>query len=852
MPPDLKTDRGPLSPARWAACPLPDLFAEFKSTPAGLTDDEVVVRRTAAGPNEPSRKRKRGLLLQLLSKLVDPLIVVLLVIAGASLFFGDRVSAAIVLGMSLISVGLSFFQEARAGRAAEKLSQVVRARATVLRGGRSLEVPFRDLVEGDVVDLYAGDMIPADLRVLQSKDLFLNQSALTGESLPVEKSPGAPTAPRPALSDLINIAFMGSSVVSGTGLGLVVATGNRAQFGAVVRRLAERGEDSAFDRGVQRFVWFMVRAMLVLVSVIFLINLFARRNLPEAFFFALAVAVGLTPEMLPMLVTLNLSRGALALARKKVIVKRLNALQNLGAMDVLCTDKTGTLTEDKVVLESHCDVVRREDESVLRMAYLNSHFQTGLKNLLDRAILSHTDISVEGIEKVDEIPFDFSRRLMSVVVTHGPRHRLLIKGAPEEIYKRCDFFELDGETLPMDALLLADLRREQDELSRAGFRVLAMAFRDLDPRPAYGKEDESHLTLKGYLAFLDPPKPSAGEALRALAAQGVECKILTGDNSLVTETVCRQVGLEVRGTLSGTDLDDLTDDVLSEKLATVNVLSRLSPLQKERLVRLLKSRGRVVGFLGDGINDALALKAADVGISVDTAVDIAKESADLILLQKSLMILSDGVREGRRTFANILKYIRMGASSNFGNMLSMTGASLILPFLPMLPLQVLVNNFLYDLSQLAIPTDRVDESQTTGPRPWDIARLRSFMFFFGPISSLFDFLTFGVLLKVFHADAALFHTGWFMESIATQTLVIHVIRTERRPWIDSRSSRLLLGSSLGLLILALALPFSPFAPALGFVRPPAGLVEAVAVLVLGYLFAVQSAKKIYVRRYGFN
>ncbi|MCX5711991.1 MAG: magnesium-translocating P-type ATPase, partial [Candidatus Omnitrophica bacterium] len=589
---------------------------------------------------------------------------------------------------------------------------------------------------GDVVDLFAGDMIPADLRIISCKDLFINQASLTGESFPIEKV-AVPVVPKNnSISELNNIAFMGSSVVSGTSLAVVVKTGISTQFGELSRKLATTRVETRFDKGVNKFTMLMVKIMICMVMAIFAIVALRRGNWIEALLFSLGVAVGLAPEMLPMIVTLNLSKGAISMSKKDVIVKRLNSIQNFGAMNVLCTDKTGTLTMDKIVLEKHCDVVRKEDNDTLRYAYLNSFYQTGLKNLLDRAILKHEKLIVGEYRKVDEIPFDFSRKIMSVVVEIENKHQIISKGAPEEIFKRCTQCELEGEIIDIDPLIISDLKEEFDSLSADGFRVLAIAYKNFDnKKDTYSRDDEKDLILKGYVAFLDPAKPSSKRAIQALKKLGIDFKVLTGDNELVTRKICSEVGLDVEGLVTADVVEKASDEELRELVKKANIFARLSPMQKERIITALHANGNIVGYLGDGINDAPALKTSDVGISVNNAVDIAKESADIILLKKSLMVLEDGVIEGRRTFGNIVKYIKMGSSSNFGNMFSMTGGSLFLPFLPMLPIQILLNNFLYDVSQIAIPTDEVDKDYVLKPRPWNVKYIRNFMMVIGPISS---------------------------------------------------------------------------------------------------------------------
>jgi Mg2+-importing ATPase len=829
------------------------LFEKLKTSKKGLAEEEAKKRIEEYGYNEPARKKRRTILLQIISKFINPLVIVLLIIAVFSVFFGEKISALLVVLMAIMSVFLSFIREYRAGKEVEKLSEMVHATASVYRNGKPKEVKIREIVPGDIVDLSAGDMIPADLRIISSKDLFINQASLTGESFPIEKI-AEPIHPRNnSISKLSNIAFMGSSVVSGTGLSVAIKTGIATQFGELSRRLATMRTETSFDKGVNRFTWLMIRFMLVLVAIIFTINALIKGNFIEAFLFSLAVAVGLTPEMLPMLVAVNLSKGAIAMSKKQVIVKHLNSIQNFGAMDVLCTDKTGTLTLNRIILERHCDVIRRDSEDVLRFAYINSFYQTGLKNILDRAILRHEKLLIKQYKKVDELPFDFSRKIMSVVVEMDGKHRIIAKGAPEEIFKKCTRYELDGEILDMEELILTDLKEEYDDLSAEGFRVLAIAYKDMDnKKEIYSKDDEKDLILKGYVAFLDPPKPTARRASEVLRRLGIEFKVLTGDNELVTKKICSEVGLDVKGLVTGDQIEKLNDKHLQELVKTTTVFARVSPLQKERVIHALHENKHIVGCLGDGINDAPALKASDVGISVNNAVDIAKESADIILLRKSLMVLKDGVIEGRKTFGNIVKYIKMGASSNFGNMFSMTGASLFLPFLPMLPIQILLNNFLYDLSQVAIPSDHVDNEYLIKPRPWRVDSIRRFMIYIGPVSSIFDFITYGILLFIFHASQVLFHTGWFLESLCTQTLVIHIIRTGKIPFIESKPSKFLILTSLFIVIVGLIIPFSPLAKPFGFVAPPPSYFVALISILTIYLFLVHLVKKWFVKKFGYD
>jgi Mg2+-importing ATPase len=833
------------------------LYARMGTSPDGLSEEEADRRRAEHGPNVIVSDTHYRRLKLLGHALVNPLVILLLILAAVSLLTDDVRAAVVMVGMVVLGVALRFVQESRADTAAAKLKAMIRVTATVIRSGQQREVPLEDLVPGDVVKLAAGDMIPADLRVVSCKDLHVIQASLTGESFPVEKADAPEALGGRSPLELRNACYLGTSVESGTARGVIVATGPKSYMGCMATTIVQQHAQTSFDRGVSRFTWLMIRFILVMVPLVFLINGLTKGDWKEAFFFALAVAVGLTPEMLPMIVTVCLSRGAIGMSRKRVIVKRLNSIQNLGAMDVLCTDKTGTLTQDHVILEKHCDVVLEDDEDVLALAYLNSHFQTGLKNLMDRAILDHKEVrdqlNLDAYEKADEIPFDFSRKVMSVVVkTPEGGRRLICKGAPEAIFKRCTRFELEGQLHPMDPILIRDLQEEHDNLSTDGFRVLALAYRDLDPRPAYSREDESDLVLRGYLAFLDPPKDSALPAVKALREHGVAVKVLTGDNDLVSRKICREVGLEVDGVLLGAEVEKLSDADLAAAADRTTLFARLSPADKQRIIKALQSKGHVVGFLGDGINDAPALRAADVGISVDTAVDIAKESADAILLEKSLMVLEEGVLEGRKVFVNILKYIRMGASSNFGNMFSVLGASIFLPFVPMAPIQILTNNLLYDFSQVPIPTDNVDPEQVARPRPWSISEITRFILFIGPCSSVFDYTTFLIMLFVFGCwgkeHASLFQTGWFVESLLTQTLIIHIIRTNRIPFLQSSASGPMLLTTALIMLIGILLPFSPLAPMLDLSPLPHLYWPLLLLTLVCYVLLTQGVKAWLIRR----
>jgi Mg2+-importing ATPase len=823
----------------------------LRTNSAGLTQSEAEERGRATGPNEVAQERQQGWFGRLLKIIRNPLVILLTGLSAISYGTGDARAGTVMAAMVVLSVVLRFVQEARADAAAAKLKAMIHVTATVIRGGSAQEMPLRDLVPGDIIKLSAGDMIPGDVRVLSCKDLFVSQGSLTGESFPVEKFHEAETEVASTPAEIKNTCFMGTSVESGTATAAVVTTGVRTYLGSMASSITAARAPTSFDRGLSRFTWLMIRFMAVMVPLVFLINGFTKHDWKSAFFFAMAVAVGLTPEMLPMIVSVCLAKGALAMSRKKVIVKRLNAIQNFGGMDVLCTDKTGTLTEDRVVLQRHCNVAGRETEEVLLDGYVISYFQTGLKNLLDRAILDSPDFRgkaiVEKYKKLDEIPFDFTRRMMSVLVEDPEGKAILFtKGAPEEIFHQCSQFELDGKLSPMDPKLMVGLKEEYESLSNDGFRVLAVARKELPGKQSCSKDDERELVLKGYVAFLDPPKNTAGRAIEALRKHGVGVKILTGDNELISRKVCRDVGLSADPMLLGSDVEKMSDAELADASEKATLFARLSPAHKQRVIHALRSKKHVVGFMGDGINDAPALRAADIGISVDTATDIAKESADLILLEKDLMVLEGGVIEGRKVFANILKYIRMGASSNFGNMFSVLGASAFLPFIPMAPIQILTNNLLYDFSQVPIPIDAVDEEQVARPRPWNISEITRFILYIGPISSIFDYTTFFVMLWVFNcwdpSRAKVFQTGWFVESLMTQTLIIHVIRTNKIPFFQSRASWPLTVTTISIMALAAWLPYSPLNSALGLTSLPGLYWPILMVTLLSYMVLTQLIK----------
>ncbi len=822
----------------------------------GLSTLEAATRREQFGANRVAQEEHETLVAQLSRRLLNPLKLLLLALAGVSVVMGDNEAAVIIFIMVALSLTLAIVQERRSSQAAQRLRAMVHTTAMVVRSREAAttnaagmpqptELPLEQLVPGDIVHLSAGDMIPGDLRLIAAKDLFVNQASLTGEALPVEKHAEPQAAPSAEISGLTNIRFMGTTVVSGSATGVIAMTGSRAYFGGVADVVAGARTATSFDKGINRFAWLMIRFIGVMAPLVFLINWLTKGNWVQALLFATAVAVGLTPEMLPMIVTVNLAKGAMAMARRKVIVKRLNAIQNFGAMDVLCTDKTGTLTQDRVILEKHVDLLGQESDEVLEYAYLNSFYRSGLKNLLDVAVLRHSaadDLAREAhkYRKLDEVPFDFERRRMSVALERDGRRLLICKGAVEEIFAVAQQGRAGGQSMPLDTSHGAQLRTTVEQLNADGFRVVAVAIKELPASQSICSiRDESDLVLVGYIAFLDPPKESAAQAIAELAAHGVQVKVLTGDKEIITRKICRDVGLPVERVVLGSELTAASPTQLGELAQQTQILAKLSPLQKAAVIKALQDRGHVVGFLGDGINDGPALKTADVGISVDSAVDIAKESADIILLEKSLLVLDQGVIEGRKVFGNVVKYIRMGASSNFDNMFSVIGASAWLPFLPMAPVQVLTNNLLYDFSQTAIPTDNVDEEYLARPRRWEIGNIGRYMLFIGPISSIFDYTTYLTMYFIFGAttvaQAALFQTGWFVESLLSQTLIIHVIRTRRLAFIESRASMPLLLTGLAACSVGIWLPYSPVARALGFVHLPALYWPLLGAMLLSYL-----------------
>ena len=888
-----------------ATNPVREVLKSLHTTLCGLDAESVSVSRTKYGTNKVTHEKKQSLAKRLVGAFINPFTAILFCLAvvstmtdmvfpyfsllGSSPEDFDSLTVVIILTMVMISGTLRFVQESRSGNAAEKLLAMITTTCTVTRKGQEkTEISMDDLVVGDIVHLSAGDMIPADVRILDARDLFISQASLTGESEPVEKTPKV-CAQKESITDYSNIAFMGSNVISGSAAAVVVCTGDRTLFGSMASAIAGEAVETSFTKGVNAVSWVLIRFMLVMVPLVFFINGITKGDWLDAFLFGISIAVGLTPEMLPMIVTTCLAKGAVSMSKKQTIVKNLNSIQNFGAIDILCTDKTGTLTQDKVVLEYHLNVNGEDDTRVLRHAYLNSYFQTGYKNLMDLAIIHKTeeeeaadpkllDLS-ENYVKVDEIPFDFTRRrLTTVVEDKNGKTQMVTKGAVEEMLSICSFAECDGTVQVLTETVRKRILQTVGGLNDKGFRVLAIAQKsNPSPAGAFGVKDESEMVLIGYLAFLDPPKESTSDAIRALKAHGVTTKILTGDNDKVTRTICRQVGLEVRNMLLGSDLDDMSDAQLAKAAETTEVFAKLTPDQKARVVSVLRENGHTVGFMGDGINDAAAMKAADIGISVDTAVDVAKESADIILLEKDLMVLEEGIIEGRKTYANMIKYIKMTASSNFGNMFSVLAASALLPFLPMMSVHLIFLNLIYDMSCTAIPWDNVDEEFIAKPRKWDASSVGSFMIWIGPTSSIFDFTTYIFMYFVFcplfvsngilfndlaaHYSGAelaamqaqyigMFQAGWFVESMWSQTLVIHMIRTPKLPFIQSRASApVTLLTMTGIAVLTV-IPFTPFGAALGLVALPASYFAYLFPCILLYMMLATSLKKAYVHCYG--
>lgn len=856
-----------------ATQPLAAVYGYFRTTPSGLSSDEVERRQAQYGRNEVEHERRKNPVTMFIRAFINPFIGILTLLIVVSYVLDVWTAAPeekewttilIIATMILLSVIIRFCQDWRASRSSEALRKMVKNTCSVKRAGREVEeLPIEELVPGDIVTLAAGDMIPADVRVIETKDLFVSQSSLTGESEPIEKRPDARGRKyvRGSVVELDNICYMGSNVISGSATAVVFGTGGNTYLGTIARAIVGHRAATAFDRGIARVSLLLIRFMLIMVPFVFLVNGITKGDWLEAFIFAVSVAVGLTPEMLPMIVTANLSKGAVAMSRKKVIVKDLNAIQNFGAMNILCTDKTGTLTCDQIVLERYINADGSADDSrrILRHAYFNSFFQTGLKNLMDRAILAHVrELELESMKddyrKVDEIPFDFTRRRMSVVVEDRTGKRQIVtKGAVEEMLEICSHTEEGGAVRELTPERIATAKAICERMNHQGLRVLAVAHRSfLGKEDNFSVGDERDMVLIGFLAFLDPPKPSAASAIRQLQNYGIEVKVLSGDNDDVVRTVARQVGITGKA-LTGRELEELEGEELRRAVQEASVFSKVTPLQKTQIITLLQEAQHTVGFLGDGINDAAALRQSDIGISVDSAVDIAKESADIILLEKDLMVLGEGVVEGRRTFGNIVKYIKMTASSNFGNMFSVMAASAFLPFLPMMPIHLLVQNLLYDISQTTIPFDRMDAEYLRKPRKWDASGLSRFMIWIGPISSIFDLTTYLLMWYLFQCRSAemqaLFQSGWFVEGLLSQTLIVHMIRTRKIPFIQSRASWPVMAMTFAIMAFGIAIPFTPFGASIGLVALPWSYFPWLAATLTAYCVLTQAIKNRYVKRF---
>lgn len=855
-----------------AKAPLDSVFTYFQSFSLGLTVEEVEKRQSLYGKNEIVHERKKKPLIMLAKAFVNPFVGVLTVLVAISFVMdvwmadpADRewTSIIIVTTMIVLSAILRFCQEWKANRSSEALQKMVTSTCYVKRVGfHDGEISNEELVPGDVVMLSAGDMIPADIRIIESKDLFISQSSLTGESDSIEKFPNLSVgySEKSSIVDLDNICFMGSNVVSGSAKGIVFQTGNNTYLGTIAKSVAGHRAATAFDKGITKVSLLLIRFMLIMVPIVFMVNGITKGDWMEAFIFAISVAVGLTPEMLPMIVTANLSKGTMVMSRKKTIVKDLNAIQNFGAMNILCTDKTGTLTQDHIVLERHVNVDGTEDKAnrILRHAYFNSYFQTGLKNLMDRAILSHVkELGLESLscsyKKVDEIPFDFTRRRMSVVVEDlKGKRQIITKGAVEEMLGVCSFAEFDGEVHPLTETMRTKALRFVDDMNAQGMRVLALAQKSfLSKENNFCIDDEKDMVLIGYLAFLDPPKESAAQAIKQLHEHGVEVKVLSGDNEAVVKAISRQVGIDTSASVTGPELEIMSKEEKMEAVVKTSIFSKLTPMQKAEIIQLLQANKNTVGFLGDGINDAAALRESDIGISVDSAVDIAKESADIILLEKDLMVLENGVLEGRRTFGNIVKYVKMTASSNFGNMFSVLAASAFLPFLPMLPIHLLIQNLLYDISQTTIPFDRMDSEYMRRPRVWDSGDLSRFMIWIGPISSIFDIVTYMVMWLVFKCQGpeteALFQSGWFVEGLLSQTLIVHMIRTRKVPFVQSCASWPVMLMTFSIMAIGICVPFTSFGSSIGLVPLPWSYFPWLVCILLSYCILTQWLKTKYIR-----
>jgi Mg2+-importing ATPase len=858
-----------LSPEEILSLPVDELLERLGSSLHGLGSEDVANRLEVCGRNELARRKKRAGIVEFLMHFRSPLVIILIFAAVISGVLQEIPNMVIILSIVFISVVLDYYQESKASKAAELLKEKVTTTATVLRDGARGEVKLPEIVPGDIVYLSAGDIAPADARVITAKDLFINQSALTGESFPVEKTSAPVVGQAASITHWSNYLFMGTSVVSGTATAVVVKTGGSTEYGKIAKKLVGAAPETEFERGIRGFGFLIMQVTMLLVLFVFFVNALLGRGVLNSLLFSVALAVGLTPELLPMIITVNLSKGGIAMSKKGVIVKRLPSIENFGSMNVLCTDKTGTLTENRITLVLHVDAEGNENDKILLYSFLNSYFQTGLKSPLDEAILAHEELDISGFQKIDEVPFDFVRRRVSVVVERKRQRFFIAKGAPEEILKVCSFTELAGVPSDLTEALRRRIGQKYYDLSSDGFRVLGVAYKKLRKEKAvYSVNDETDMVFLGFVAFLDPPKETAKQSLQLLSKAGIELKILTGDNEMVTRKTCEQLGFEIKGVALGSEIVQMSDEGLARIVEEANVFARVTPAQKDRIINLLKANGHVVGFMGDGINDAPSLRTSDVGVSVNNAVDVAKESADIILLKNDLTVLGEGVLEGRKTFGNTMKYIMMGVSSNFGNMFSVAGASLILPllgfeFLPMLPIQILLNNLLYDMSQSTITTDNVDSEYVEKPKRWDIGFIKNFMISLGPVSSIFDFLTFFIMLFIFlpmvpaTAPAAqrehLFQTAWFIESLVTQTLVIFAIRTRHTPFWKSKPGKLLTISSIIIVAFSLLLPYTFLGDRyFSFVRPPLLFFAVLAALVAVYLLLAEAVKNWFYRRHAYR
>ncbi|MGA3059046.1 MAG: magnesium-translocating P-type ATPase [Candidatus Bathyarchaeia archaeon] len=861
----------PVSAEEVLTLPTDELLFRLGTSPQGLSSQEAEQNLNVYGTNELARKRKRSGIVSFLLHFKSPLIIILLFAAAFAGATGDVGDFSIIVVIVLISVVIDHYQESKAENAAELLKEKVSTTATVLRDKIKTELKLSQIVPGDIVYLSAGDIIPADSRIISGKDLFINQSSLTGESFPVEKTANKLESINVASSSITewnNYLFMGTSVVSGSATAVVARTGGSTEYGKIAKKLVAKPPETEFERGVKGFSYLIMQVTFVLVIFVFIVLALFHRGLIQSLLFSAALAVGLTPELLPMIITMNLSKGAVNMSKKGVVVKHLPSIENFGSMNVLCTDKTGTLTENRISLVLHVDSEGNDDDKVFTYSYLNSYYETGLKSPLDDAILSHKEIKVEGFQKIDEVPFDFVRRRVSVVVEQGRERFFIAKGAPEDILKISNYCEIGGIIQDVSEELRKKIEQKFFDLSAEGLRALGVAYKKLrEDKAVYSVNDENDMIFLGFVAFLDPPKETTKESLQLLAKEGIELKILTGDNELVTRKVCEQLGFEIKGVVLGNDMIQMNDDALARVVEEANVFARVTPVQKDRVINLLKSNGHVVGFMGDGINDAPSLKTSDVGISVNNAVDVAKESADIILLENDLTVLAEGVIEGRKTFGNTMKYVMMGISSNFGNMFSVAGAALFLPFLPMLAIQILLNNLLYTLSQTTIATDNVDEEYIERPKRWDISFIRNFMIVEGPISSIFDYATFFIMAfgfgipitalasglpKASGFQTSQFQTAWFVESLCTQTLVVFVIRTRQSPFWKSKPGKYLVTSSLSIVAAALIIPYTPVGKLFNFVPPPPLFYAALLLMIVTYLFLAEAVKKWFYKRHAFR